>query len=92
MYTFGAQCAQRERIDNYMNSNMEKMIELASKKLGISAEKLKKSLEKGNMEDMLSNMRKEDADKLKSIMNNPSVKDKLMNSPEAADIIKNIKK
>lgn len=75
-----------------MNSNMEKMIELASKKLGISAEKLKKSLEKGNMEDMLSNMRKEDADKLKSIMNNPSVKDKLMNSPEAADIIKNIKK
>lgn len=75
-----------------MNSNMEKMIELASKKLGISSEKLKKSLEKGNMEDMLSNMRKEDADKLKSIMNNPSVKDKLMNSPEAADIIKNIKK
>lgn len=74
-----------------MNSNMEKMIELASKKLGVSSEKLKKSLEKGNMEDMLSEMRKEDADKLKSIMNNPSVKDKLMSSPEAADIIKKMK-
>lgn len=92
MYALGVQSSQRERIDTYMNSNMEKMIELASKKLGVSAEKLKKSLEKGNMEDMLSDMRKEDADKLKSIMNNPSVKDKLMNSPEAADIIKNIKK
>lgn len=74
-----------------MNSNMEKMIELASKKLGVSSEKLKRSLEKGNMEDMLSEMRKEDADKLKSIMNNPSVKDKLMSSPEAADIIKKMK-
>lgn len=71
-----------------MNSSMEKMIELASKKLGISSEKLKHSLETGNVEDMLGNMRKEDAEKLKSVMNNPSVKEKLLKSPEAANIIK----
>ncbi|MBD5114481.1 MAG: hypothetical protein HDT46_04655 [Ruminococcaceae bacterium] len=71
-----------------MNSSMEKMIELASKKLGISSEKLKRSLETGNVDDMLGNMRKEDADKLKRVMDNPSVKEKLLNSPEAANIIK----
>ncbi len=40
---------------------------------------------------MLVNMRKEDADKLKSVMNNQAVKDKLLNSPEAAKIMKNMK-
>ncbi len=74
-----------------MNSSMEKMIELASRKLGISAEKLKSSLKTGNVDDMLVNMRKEDADKLKSVMNNQAVKDKLLNSPEAAKIMKNMK-
>ena len=71
-----------------MNSSMEKMIELASKKLGISAEKLKSSLETGNVDDMLVNMRKEDADKLKSVMNSPKLKEKMLNSPEAAKIMK----
>lgn len=73
-----------------MNSSMEKMIEIASKKLGISGEKLKRSLETGNVEDMLGNMRKEDAEKLKSVMNSPSVKEKLLNSPEAANLIKKL--
>lgn len=71
-----------------MNSSMEKMIELASKKLGISAEKLKKSLETGNVDDMLINMKKEDADKLKSVMNSPKLKEKMLNSAEAVNIIK----
>lgn len=71
-----------------MNSSMEKMIELASKKLGISAEKLKNSLETGNVDDMLVNMKKEDADKLKSVMNSPKLKEKMLNSPEAAKIMK----
>ncbi len=73
-----------------MNSNMEKMIELASKKLGVSSEVLKRSLEKGNVDDMLSSMRKEDADKLKTIMQNPSVKEKMLNSPDAEKIMKKL--
>ena len=71
-----------------MNSNMEKMIQLASSKLGVSPEMLKRTLESGNVEDMLGSMRKEDADKLKNLMNSPSARDKLLNSPEAAKIIK----
>ena len=71
-----------------MNNSMEKMIELASQKLGISPEKLKNSLKTGNVDDMLVNMKKEDADKLKSVMNNQNAKDKLLNSPEAKKIMK----
>ena len=71
-----------------MNSSMEKMIQLASSKLGVSPEKLKSTLEGGNIEDMLGSMRKEDADKLKNLMNDPNAKKKLLSSPEAAKIIK----
>ena len=62
-----------------MNSSMEKMIEL---------ERLKSSLQTGNVDDMLVNMKKEDAEKLKSVMNNPKIKEKMLNSPEAAKIMK----
>ena len=71
-----------------MNSNMEKMIQLASSKLGVSPEKLKSTLESGNVEDMLGSMRKEDADKLKKLIKDPTARDKLLSSPEAAKIIK----
>ena len=71
-----------------MNSSMEKMIQLASSKLGVSPEKLKSTLESGNVEDMLGSMRKEDADKLKKLIKDPSARDKLLSSPEAAKIIK----
>ena len=71
-----------------MNSSMEKMIQLASSKLGVSPEKLKSTLESGDVDGMLGSMRKEDADKLKSVMQNPAVREKLLSSPEAAKIIK----
>lgn len=75
-----------------MNANMEKMIELVSKKLGISKEKLKASLEKGSIEDMLSDMKKEDAEKLKSVMNSSASREKLLKSPEAEQIMKKMGK
>ncbi|MBD5082161.1 MAG: hypothetical protein HDT44_10425 [Ruminococcaceae bacterium] len=75
-----------------MNANMEKMIELVSKKLGIPQEKLKASLEKGSIEDMLSDMKKEDAEKLRSVMNNSAAKEKLLKSSEAEQIMKKMGK
>ena len=71
-----------------MNSSMEKMIQLASSKLGVSPEKLKSTLESGNVDEMLGSMRREDADKLKKLMKDPAAKEKLLSSPEAAKIIK----
>lgn len=75
-----------------MNTNMDKMIAVASSKLGVSPEKLRESLEKGNISEMLNDMRKEDAEKLSRLMSNDVLKEKLMKSPEAAEIIKKMQK
>lgn len=75
-----------------MNANIEKMIELVSKKLGIPKEKLKASLEKGNIDAMLSDMKKEDAEKLKSVMNSSAAREKLLKSSEAEQIMKKMGK
>lgn len=74
-----------------MNGNIEKMIKLVSTKLNIQEEKLKEWLEKNDVEGMLNNMRKEDAEKLKNIINNPSLKEKLMKSSEAENFMKKLK-
>lgn len=71
-----------------MNSNMEKMLEMASRKLGTSPEKLKAAIEKGSFDGVLGNLSKEDAQKLMQVMNNPELREKLMKSPEAMALLK----
>lgn len=71
-----------------MNSNMEKMLEMASKKLGTSPDKLKDSLEKGSLDGVLGNMSQEDAKKLMKVMNSPELREKLMKSPEVMAMFK----
>ena len=75
-----------------MNSNMEKMLEIASQKLGLTSQELKNALDNGNVDDMLKNMRKEDSSRLKSLMASKALREKLMNSSEAAELMKKISK
>lgn len=74
--------------DDFMNSNMEKMLEMASRKLGTSPENLKAAIEKGSLDGVLGNLSKEDAQKLMQVMNNPELREKLMKSPEAMALLK----
>lgn len=71
-----------------MNSNMEKMLEIASKRLGMSSSELKQALEKGDSKDMMKNLRPEDSAKLKTILSSPAMREKLMKSPEAAELLR----
>ena len=75
-----------------MNDNMEKMLEAAGKKLGLSGGDLKKALDSGNVNDMLKNMSKEDTAKLKMLLASTALREKLMKSPEASEIIRNFGK
>lgn len=75
-----------------MNSNMEKMIEAASKKLGTSPEKLKSALDSGNTDEVMSNLSSGDREKLNALLKNPMLREKLLKSPEAEKIIKMMKK
>lgn len=58
-------------------NNTEKLLETASKKLGMSVESLRAALEKGDMNAIFKNMNKSEAEKLKSALNDPEALQKL---------------
>lgn len=55
------------------NLNVEGLIELASKRLGVSPEKLKNSLSDGNLSEIAGNLSENDREKIRSVMNNPEL-------------------
>lgn len=69
-------------------NNMDKMLANASKMLGTNPEKLKSAIEKGSINDIMGNMSPEDAKKLKSVIGNKSMLEKLMKSPQAIELMK----
>ena len=71
---------------------MEKMLEAAANKLGMKPEQLKAALEKGNTNEMLSRMQTDDRKKLETLLQNPQLREKIMNSPQAAEIIRQMNK
>lgn len=75
-----------------MNSNMNKILEAASRKLGVSVEELQKSLNSGNPDEMLKNMNSTDRSKLNSILADKKTAEKLAKNPLAAEIIKKMNK
>lgn len=73
-------------------NGMEKLLKTAGARLGMSPERLMGALEKGDVNDILSNMNASDKQKLKSVLENGSVMEKLMKSPQAAEMMKQMKK
>jgi len=73
-------------------NNMDKMLKMASGKLGISSDELKDLLSKGDMNAIMAKMDSSEAGKLKDALNNPNMTDMLKNSPEMAEYMKNTKK
>ncbi|MCL1822647.1 MAG: hypothetical protein FWG44_00410 [Oscillospiraceae bacterium] len=69
-------------------NGMEKLLQTASAKLGMSPEKLMSSLEKGDMNDILANMNAADKQKIKSVLENGTAMDALVKSPQAAAFMK----
>jgi len=70
---------------------MEKMLGIASRNLGVTPESLKEMLGKGDLNAIMAKMKPEEAEKLKSAMNNPDVKKNLMDSPEMAQYMNHMK-
>jgi hypothetical protein len=69
---------------------MEKLLQTAAGKLGMSPDKLMNALEKGDMNDIVANMNPNDKQKIKSILEDGSAVEKLMQSPQAAAMMKNM--
>ncbi len=76
-----------------MNVNqraLEAMLEAVSKKLGTSPDELKKNLESGNMNGVIKGMDETQSEKLRQALNNKSLQEKIMSSPEAQELVKKL--
>lgn len=72
------------------NANMEKMLKMASGKLGISPNELKELLSKGDMNGLMAKMDSGEAQKFKNAMSNPDIVAKMKNSPEMEEFMKDM--
>jgi len=71
---------------------MEKMLNTASRNLGMSAEELKGLLTKGDVNAIMAKMNDKDAQKLKDALDDPNVTKNIKDSPEMAKYMEDIKK
>lgn len=75
-----------------MNNNIDSLLDTVSKKLGITPQKLREAMQKGNLSIALQNMPEKDAKKLKSILGNPELIKKMMNTAQAQELKRSMKK
>lgn len=70
------------------NKNYDQLIAKASQKLGISTEQLKRTLEKGDVKALSQGLSKSDKEKLRSVLANKELMDKLKNASTPEDLMK----
>ena len=68
--------------------NFEKLISAASEKLGTSPEKLKRSLENGDVKGLSASLSKSDKEKLREVMANKELMEKLRKASSPDDIMR----
>ncbi len=68
--------------------NFENLIAQASKKLGTSPENLRQNLEKGDMKALSSGLSKADKAKLREVLQNKELMNKLKNASDPQDIMR----
>ncbi|HRR77347.1 MAG TPA: hypothetical protein P5191_11130 [Ruminococcus sp.] len=66
------------------------LINVLSKKIGISSEQLRSELESGKFDNTLSAMNKNDAAKFQQALNNPGLIEKMMSTPQAKSLYKKL--
>lgn len=74
-----------------MNNNVDSMLEAVSSKLGITPQRLKEAMQKGDISIAREKMPEKDAKKLKSILGNPELIKKMMKSAQAQELKKSMK-
>ncbi len=65
------------------SKNLNGLLQVVSKKLGIPPEQLRKELEAGKFDSALRSMNSQEAAKFQAAVQNPQIVDKLMSTPQA---------
>ncbi len=74
------------------NGDYDKLIAAASGKLGSTPEKLKETLEKGDIAALSSGLTKSDKQKLRALLSNKELMEKLKNASSPEEVFKMLKK
>ncbi len=80
-----------------MNMNMDKkqmeaLLSMAGKKLGVSPDQLKSQLENGSFDKAMSSMPPQQAQMLRQALSDPKTAEKILSTPQAQAIYKKISK
>ncbi len=67
----------------YQGKDLNGLLDVVSKKLGMPSEQLRQELQAGKFDNAMKNMNAADAAKFKQAVNNPQLVEKLMSSPQA---------
>ncbi len=78
---------------NLNNNDMNRLIKNASKKSGVDVNKLKQAADSGHLDDFINkNLSNEASSKLKSVLSNKEETEKLLSTPQAKELLKNLLK
>lgn len=75
-----------------MNENYDKLLKAAGAKLGTSPEQLRKALEKGDLKALSASLSKSDKQKLREVLSNRELMDKLKTAASPEDVMRIIGK
>lgn len=75
-----------------MNENYDKLLKAAGAKLGTSPEQLRKALEKGDLKALSASLSKSDKKKLREVLSNRELMDKLKTAASPEDVMRIIGK
>jgi len=75
-----------------MAFNLNNMLGKAASKLGVSTDDLKSGIDSGNLQSIFKNMSPEDSAKIQEVINNPEAAKHILATPEAQELLKQIKK
>ncbi len=75
---------------NLNAQNLNGLLQVVSKKLGMKPEQLQKELEEGKFDNAIKSMNPSEAAKFQQAVKNPQMVEKLMSSPQAQALYKKL--
>ncbi len=78
---------------DYNKNDLNKIIKNASKKTGVDIGKMKQAADSGKLDDFINkNLSEEASSKLKSVLSSKEQTEKLLSTPQAKELLKNLLK
>lgn len=72
------------------DKNRDDLINFASQKLNIDKDSAKKAINENKGEELLSKLSQKDKEKVSKVMQDPELTKKILSSPQAMSILKNL--